>query len=262
MQQRLEVGDLFLLPHPQLALVVHPGMRPLDHPTSSASFGFVPIFGWRLARNMRNISSRAHLLLGRLTSVAFIHAEVLRRFLGRLGPPHHDRVQRLGQQLHVVAIGPGDDKRERGATAVYEQAALGSFFFPDPSGCSPPPLAPKELCLASRPGFAIPKRCLPSRRPPPARRATGARKTLSAAMFGSGDESRWRCQNSWAEPSIGSRCATQRRWRRKSRAVKSVCVLRPAADGTGARARRADGAAAREVRPATKAHRTLPRIGL
>ena len=262
MQQCLEVGDLFLVPHPQLAIVIHPGMRALDHPTSSASFGFVPAPWRRLGRNMRNIAPRPHLLVSHLASVAFVNAEVLRPFLRRLRPLNHDRVQRLGQQLHVVSVGPGDDKRERGATAVHQQAALGPFFSPDQSGCSPPPLAPKELCLASRPGFAIPKRCLPVRRIRPTPRATGARKSLAAATFGSGDEWRWRCQNSWAEPSIGSRCAAHTQWPRKSHAAKSVCARRPASDGTGACARRADRAAATNVRPATRAHRILPKIGL
>jgi len=262
MQQRLEIGDLLLVTHAQLAIVVHPGMRPLDHPAPSASLGFVSSLGGPLAGNMRDIAPRAHLLLGRLAPVAFVHAEVLRLMLGRLGPPNHNRVQRLGQELHVVPIGPGDDKRERGATAVHQQAALGSFFSPDRSGCFRPPLGPKELCLACRPGFAIPKRCLPSRRTPPTPPATGAGRILPAATFGSGDESRWRCRNSWAAPSIGSRCAAHTRWRQRSCAAPSVCVRRPAAGGTGACARRAAGASAPEVRPATKARRILPTIGL
>jgi len=262
MQQRLEVGGLLLVAHAQLAVVVHPGMRALDDPTPSASLGFVPALGRGPARHVRDIAPGAHLLVRRPALVALVHAEVLRSILGRLGPSNHDRVQGLGQQLHVVPIGPGDDKRERGATAVHEQTALGSFFFPDPWDCSPPPLAPKALCLGCRPGFAIPRRCLPSRRTRPAPPATGARKTPPAATFGSGDESRWHCRNSWARPSIGSRCATHTRWRRKSRAAKSVCGRRPAAAGIGAGARSADRAAATEVGPATKAHRILPRIGV
>ena len=261
-QQRREVGGLLLVTRAQLAIVVHPGMRPLDHPTPSAPFGFVSTLGGRLVWNVRSIAPRAHLLLGRSAPVAFVNAEVLRLILGRFGPPNHDRVQRLGQELHVVPIGPGDDKRERGATAVHQQAALGSFFSPGRSGCSPPPLAPKELCLACRPGFAIPKRCLPSRRTPPTPPATGAGRILPAATFGNGDESRWRCRNSWAAPSIGSRCAAHTRWRQKYCAAPSVCVRRPAAGGTGACAGRADRVAATEVGPATKARRILPTIGL
>ena len=262
MQQGLEVGGLLLVTHAQLAIVVHPGMRPFDHPTPSASLGFVSTLGRGLVGNMRRIAPGAHLLLGHSAPVAFVHAEVLRLTLGRLGPPNHDRVQRLGQKLHVVPIGPGDDKGERGATAVHQQTALGPFFSPGRSGCFRPLLAPKELCLACRPGFAIPKRCLPSRRTPPTPPATSARKPLAAATLGSGDEWRWRCRNSWAEPSIGSRCAEHTRWRRKSGAAPSVCVLRRAADGTGDGGGRADRAAATEVRPATKVHRILPTIVL
>jgi hypothetical protein len=262
MQQCLEVGDLFLVPHAQLAIVIHPGMRPLHHPASSASFGLMSAFARRFGWNMQAIASRPYLLCRRFAFVALVHTEVLRPSSGWLRPSDHDRVQRLGQQLHVVPIGPVDDKRQRGATAVHQQAALGPFFFPDPSGCSPPPPAPTELCLASRPGFAIPTRCLPFRRIRPAPPATAARKIPAAATFGNGDESRWRCQNSWAGPSIGSRCAAHTRWPQKFPAAQWACARPQGLDGSGACARHAEIASAPKVRPETKARRILPMIGL
>ena len=104
---------------------------------------------------------------------------------GRLGPLHDDGVQRCPQQLHVMPIGPGDDKRERGATTVHQQAALGPFFFPDLSGCFPPPLVPAGLYPASHPSSATPTQSLPSRHILPARLANRT-KNPSARH-------RWKC---------------------------------------------------------------------
>ena len=260
MKQRLEIGDFFLVAHTQLAVIIHPGMRSLHHPATCAPFSFVSGFRYSLLGHMRNIAPVPHLLLGGLAGIAFVHAEVLRPKLRRLRSRNHDRVQCLGQQLHVVPIGRGDDKRERGATAVHQQAALGPFFSPDLSGCYPPPLVPKELCLESRPSFAIPRQSRPCRRTPPTPPATTARRILPAATAESNGEWRWRCRSSWAGPSTGSQCAAHRRWLRKSRAVKWAYARRQAAAGTCVLAPREDCAEPRAVRRAPRAHRKLPRI--
>jgi len=261
MQQRLEIHGFFLIAHTQLAVIVHPGVRSLYHPATRTSFTFVAGLSHSLPRwHMRYIAPLPHLFFGGLTDVALIHAEILGTALRRLRPRHHDRVQRLGQQLHVVPIGPGDDKRERGATAVHQQTALGPFFFPDLSGCFPPPLAPTELCLGSRPSFAIPSQFPPSRRTLPTPLATTVKRILPASTAESNCEWRWRYRNSWAEPSTGSRCGARRRWRRKLRAAKWVYAHRQAAVGTGVWAQCADRAAARVVPRVTRALWRLPRI--
>jgi len=262
MQQRLEIDGFFLVANTQLAVIVHPGMRSLHHPAPRAPFGFVPCLRPSFLGDVRDIASLPHLLLGGFARVALIHTEILGPTLRRFRPWDYDRVQRLGQQLHVVPIGPGDDKRERGATTVHQQTALGSFFSPDRLGCFPPPLAPRELCLESRPSFAIPRQSPPCRRTPPTQLATAARRILPAATAESNGEWHWRCQSSWAVPSTGSRCEAHRRWQRKSRAAKSVCAPRPAAVGTCVLAPCEDCAEARAVRRATRAHRRLPKIVL
>ena len=55
----------------------------------------------------------------------------------------HDGLQHLIELRDVMLIGPGHDERQRDATAVHQQVSLAAFFFPDRSGCAPPPLAPK-----------------------------------------------------------------------------------------------------------------------
>ncbi len=107
-------------------------MGSLHHPASGTSFGFEPTLGGALGRKVQNITAREDLLLSRFAGVAFVHTQILRFCSRRLRPGNHDRVQSLSQQFDVVPIGPGHDKRERGATTVHEQAALGPFFFPDP----------------------------------------------------------------------------------------------------------------------------------
>lgn len=261
-QQRFEISDLLLVAHAQLAIVVHPGVSPLDNPAPSSSLGSVAGLGGSPRGHVRNIAALPHLLVCGFARVALVHAEVLGTALCRLRPWNHDRVQCLCQQLHVVPIGPGDDKRERGATAVHQQAALGPFFSPDLSGYFPPPLGPKGPCPESRPNFAIPRQSLPSRRTPPVPHATNERKSPLAATAGNDGESRWRCRNSWATPSTDNRCAARTRWRRKYRAVKWACARHLVSVETFAFAPRADRTWAKAIRPATKARRKLPKIEL
>jgi hypothetical protein len=121
---------------------------------------------------------------------------------------------------------------------------------------------PEELCLESRPGFAIPRQCRPCRRTPPTPPATAAQRILPAATVENSGEWRWRCRNSWVVPSTGNRCAAHIRWRRKPLAVKLVCAHPQVVADTYAFARRGERAEAGAVRHATTAHRRLPRIEL
>lgn len=262
MQQRLEISGFFLIPHSQLAVVVHPRMCSFHHPTTRTSFVFVSGYRRSFLGHMRDIAPLPHLSLGGLASIAFIHAEVLASAFRWLGPSDHDRVQCLCQQLHVVPISSGDDKRERGATAVHQQAALGPFFSPDQSGCFPQPLAPAALCLASRPSFAIPRQSPPCHRTPPTPLATIARRSPPAATAESNGEWRWRCRSFWAEPSTGNRYAAHRQWRRKPLAVQSICARRQDAAGTCVLAPCVDCAEAEAARHVTRALRKLPKIEL
>ena len=262
MQQRLEIRHLLLVAHPQLAEVVHPRMRSLHDPASRSASGFEAFPRRAFPGHMRDITPLPHLLLRRLARIAFIHTEILRSPFRRPRTAHHDRIERLFQKLHVVPVGPGDDKRERGATAVHQQTALGAFFSPDLLGYFPLPLAPKGPCPGFRPGFATPKQSPPSRRTLPGRRATGVQRILAAATAGSTDELNWRCRSFWAEPSIGNRYAAHTRRRRKCRAAKWACGHPQGAADTSACVPLLGCAAAKAARRATKVHPRLPKIGL
>src|SRR6266404_379570 len=262
LQQRLEIGGFFLIAHTQLAVIVHPGMRSLHHPATRTPFAFVSGLRHSFLGHMWDIAPLPDLFFSGLAGVALIHAQILGSALRRLRPWHHDRVQRLSQQLHVVPIGPGDDKRERGATAVHQQTALGPFFFPGLSGYFRPPLGPVGLCPASRPGSPTPKQSLPSRHTLPDRLATTEQKIPPAATVGNGYGWRWRCQTLWATPSTDTPCATHTRWRRKYHAARYACGPHRVAAGICVAVRLEDCALATALRPSTTGDRTLPRIGL
>jgi hypothetical protein len=261
MQQALEIGRLFFITHSELAVVVHPRVGSFHDPATCLALGAKALPGSSLLGHMRDVTSVPHHLLRRLPRVALIDAKVL-RFPGcRSGPLHYDRVQRWSQQFHVVSIGSGDDKRERGATAVYQQTALGPFFSPGLSGYFRPPPEPVGPCPASRPDSAIPRQSLPFRHTPPTPLATTAQKTLRVATSGSACGSRWHCQRLWATPSTDIPCAARRRWQQKCRVGKCVCGHHQAADGTSDVCSNAGSMQARAVRLSTRVHRTLPKIG-
>ena len=262
MQQALEVGHLLLVSHPKLTVIVHPRVSPLHHPAACFASGPMPLLGRPLPRHMGDVSAVSHLLLGRFPSGALIHAKILGPARCRLGPLYHDAVQRCSQQLHVVPIGSGDDKRKRGATGVHQQTALGSFFSPGLSDCFRLPLAPVGLCPASHPGSAIPKQSPPSRHTRPSRLATTAQRTPPLATVGSGHGSRWRCQIPWAMPSTGTPSAAHTRWQQRYCGAPGASDRRQAAAGICAVSPSAGRRLAPAAQPWTKGHRTLPRIGL
>ena len=262
MQQALEIGCFLFIAHFQFAVVVHPRVRSFHDPAAGLALDSMPRLRRSLRWHMRNVSSVSHFLLRRLSGVAFIHAKVLWFPGGRFGPLHDDGVQRCPQQLHVMPIGPGDDKRERGATTVHQQAALGPLFFPDLSGCFPPPLVPVGLYPASHPSSATPTQSLPSRHILPVPLATTAQRILPPATVENAYGSHWRCRKLWARPSIGNLCATHTRWPRRDRAAQCTCAHRRAAAGICAAARHADRASAKAAQPLTKVYQILPRIGL
>ena len=263
MQQTLKIRGFLLVTDPQFAIVVHPGMRPFHHPASRFAPGpTTRCFGGRAGGDMGNITPSPHFFFGGLAHIASVHTKILRSSSGGFGPFNNNGVKRPSQQLHVVPIGPGDDKRERGATTVHQQTALGSFFSPDLSGCFPQRLGPGALCLASRPDSAIPRQCLPVRHTPPNPRATSAQRIPRSASAESIDGSRWRCQNSPAVLSTDNPCAAHRQWPQRCSAAKWLCARRPLDADIYAAVPCADCAAAATVRRVTKARQRLPKTGL
>src|SRR5437867_748080 len=214
MEEALEIGHFLFVAHFQFAVVIHPRVSPFHHPAAGLSFCPMPLPGRALLGQVRDVASDSHLFVCWLSCIALIHTKVLRSAGRRVGPLDDDGVQRCSQQLHVMPIGSGDDKRERGATAVHQQTALGPFFSPGLSGYFQPPLEPAGLCPASHPDSATPKQSPPSRHTPPTRLATAAQRIPPAASVENAYGSRWHCQTLWATPSTDTPCATHTRWRR------------------------------------------------
>ena len=75
-------------------------------------------------------------------SVGSIGAEVLVASNRRTLALDDDGAEDLVDALAIIHVGSGHDERQRDATAVYQQMAFASFFFPDRSGSVRPPLAP------------------------------------------------------------------------------------------------------------------------
>jgi len=128
-------GSGLLEAYQEFPEAVQPRLRPLDDPTPGAPVG-VPAAGRGLRpplRDVRPVPPGPHGVVRRLAGVPFIPAEVLaRRLRGRAGD--HDAVQRGHEEHHVMALGPAHDEGQRDSIPVDEEAALGPFFSPDPSG--------------------------------------------------------------------------------------------------------------------------------
>ena len=94
---------------------------------------------------MRDVAVRFDDLQGTPASIAGIGTQVLAAPRRRGLALDHDGLQYLIELRDVMLIGSGHDERQRDATAVHQQVPLAALFFPDRSGCVPPPLAPKAL---------------------------------------------------------------------------------------------------------------------
>ena len=148
MQQAQKIVRLLLVPHQQFAETIQPRMRSFHLPSPCGLLPSADRFGFLAdLLHMRNIPTFPHDRRGGLAAVAFVGAQVLTSAAGGLGTPDDDAVECFGQQFHVMPVGPADDKGERDASPVHQQAAFGPFFSPDLSGYCPPLPAPAALCL-------------------------------------------------------------------------------------------------------------------
>ena len=142
LQQRQKIGGGLFIAHQQLAEAVEPRVGAFDHPAAGALA--LPT-GARLLPalpHMRRVSSRLHGLRGRTPCIALVRTQVLSPPAAGFGSHHHNAVQSDRQQFDIMPVGPADDKGQRDASTVHQQAALAAFFSPDPWGCCPPLPAP------------------------------------------------------------------------------------------------------------------------
>ena len=134
----------FLVAHQQFAEAVEPAMAHLDDPTTSLLPRLTP-FGLGLlpaVHDVGDVSVRLDDAKGLGASVARIGAQVLAASNRRALALDYDSAEDRIDSLAVIHVGPGHDERQRDATAVHQQVAFASLFFPDPSGSVRQPLAP------------------------------------------------------------------------------------------------------------------------
>ena len=153
---------------------------------------------------------------GRTPCITFVRTQVLSPAAADFWAHDHNAVQSDRQQFDIMPVGPADDKGQRDASPVDQQAALAAFFSPDPWGLLPPPLpAPAVLCLASHQCFATPRQSPPFHHTRPNRPATGPGKIPVHASVENACARNWRCRTIEAAPSTGSRCAAHKQCRRR-----------------------------------------------
>jgi len=144
----VDVGNGFWPHHPASGFLV--GVAPLDVHL------FAPV------HHVRNVAVLVDGAQARCATIASVCTQVLAApVAGSLGLDH-DGVEYGLKSLAVVDVGPGDDDRQRDATAVHQQVALASFFFPDPSGWVRQLLVPKVLSSSPRLRSASARQCQPS----------------------------------------------------------------------------------------------------
>ena len=225
MQQAQIVLRFLFITHQQFAEAVQPRMRSFHFPPPGRLLAATNRFGLLSdLPHMGDVTTISHDHGSGLSAVSLIGAQILPTPTRRFGAPNHNAVQGFRQQLDIMSVGPADDKGERDASPVDQQAAFGPFFSPDLWGCCPPLPKPTELYPGCRQCSAIPKRSLPDHRIRPNPPATDGEKIRQRAIAENDGEPPWRCQNSWAGLSTGSPSATHTRWRQTRRAASRICA--------------------------------------
>ena len=215
LQQCQEVGGGLFIAHQQLAEAIEPRVGAFNHPAAGAMALPTGTSFFPALPHVRRITSGLHGFRGRTPRITFVRTQVLSPAAADFWAHDHNAVQSDRQQFDIMPVGPADDKGQRDASPVHQQAALAAFFSPDPWGCCPPPPVPAALCLGSHQCFATPRQSLPFHHTRPTLPATGPGKTPARASVESVCEPNWRCRTIWAAPSTGSQCAAHKQCRRR-----------------------------------------------
>ena len=260
LQQRQKISGGLFIAHQQLAEAVEPRVSAFNHPTSGAvslptSASFLPALP-----HLRRVTSVFHGLRRRLPGITLVRTQVLSSPPAGFGAHDHKAIQSDRQQFDIMPVGPADDKGQRAASTVHQQAALAAFFFPGRWDWGPPLPAPAALCLASHQCFAMPRQSLPFRHIQPNRLAIAPRRSPASASVESVCERNWRCRTTWAGPSTGNQSAAHKQCRQRFDGLPMVCARHQDAAGN------ADVVAAPELwapsaERSARVHRKLPKIG-
>ena len=144
LDESLVVVTLLLMPHMESTKAVEPAMRDFHDPSPGSLRRMPPLlFGFLSpAFDVGNIVMLLDDGKSWLAAIAGIGTQVLAAPGSRGLALDHDGLLHLVELGDIMLIGSGHDERQRDATAVHQQVSLAPLFFPDPSGCVPPPLAP------------------------------------------------------------------------------------------------------------------------
>lgn len=187
-------------------------------------------------------------LADRIAHVSSVQAEILLIF-----PPRNVRTpdgylsQRPIQQFGVVEIGAADGDRQRGSTAVDQQAAFAPFFFPGRSGSDQRIRLQAALCPWLRQLPATARRCRAFRHTRPSQSATVSGKNQPYASSESVDALRWPNRTHAAMPS--TECRSVRRKQSPRRPVEKTWACVPLQPCAGTLAPVHDGALESKAQP-------------
>lgn len=123
MEESLIAFRKLLIPDEKLSKTVEPGVCSLDHPTAILRWTPSPAL---LSHDPRRVTTDDDLLASWLPVIPLIRIQEPRS----LGKGNDDGVEHCGELADIMTIGPGDDQRQRDATAVHQDVALASFFSP------------------------------------------------------------------------------------------------------------------------------------
>lgn len=131
LQQCQKIGGGLFIAHQQLAEAVEPRVRAFDHPAAGAlplpaGAGFFSALS-----HVRCVTALLHGLRGGTPGIALVRTQVLPPAAAGFGAHDHNAVQSNRQQFDIMPVGPADDKGQRDASTVHQQAALAAFFSPD-----------------------------------------------------------------------------------------------------------------------------------
>ena len=128
LQQRQKIGGGLFIAHQQLAEAVEPRVRAFNHPAARALP--LPAGGgfFSALSHMRCVTALLHGLRGGTPRIALVRTQVLPPSAAGFGAHDHNAVQSRFQQFDIMSVGPADDKGQRDASTVHQQAALAAFF--------------------------------------------------------------------------------------------------------------------------------------
>lgn len=133
MNKRFVAFDKLFIPDKQFPEPIEPGMCCLNNP--SAVLRWAPS-STLLPDDPRCIASGADLITNRFSIISLIRIQEPLSFVRE---DDNHGIKHGTELTDVMSVRSGNDQRQRDATSVHQEMALGPFFSPDPwdSGQSP-----------------------------------------------------------------------------------------------------------------------------